>query len=228
MIKSLRTNFAPIVLVLLAGCSSMYGPTYSTWSVDLPNGEKTYRVDCYGLFEGAQVCQRKAEEICDKQPVRLLKGVAALDSNGASQPNTRELTFQCGAAPVAAASVAPATSTRRLSLREDATFEFDQIMLTNEGRARLDKLIADVRGTRLDQVIVNGYTDDVGTDSYNQGLSERRAAVIAGYLGDHGLRAGRFVVRGYGKADPVASNATAEGRAQNRRVEILLDSNSQP
>ncbi|MGS0893221.1 OmpA family protein [Burkholderia stagnalis] len=206
----------------------MSGPTYSAWSLDLPNGEKAYRVDCYGLLEGAQVCQRKAEEICDKQPVRRLKGVAALNPNDSSQPDTRELTFQCGAAPVAALpEAAPsAPSPKKVSLRGDATFEFDQAALTNDGRARLDALIADVRDARVDRVTVNGYTDDVGTDTFNQGLSERRAAAIAGYLGDHGLRAGQFVVRGYGKSNPVASNATVDGRARNRRVEILLESNA--
>ncbi|KWH30892.1 hypothetical protein WL99_14130 [Burkholderia cepacia] len=228
MIKSFGINLAPIVLALLAGCSSMSGPTYSAWSIDLQNGEQAYRVDCYGLLEGAQVCQRKAEEICNKRPVRLVQGVAGLGADGSRQLNTRELTFQCGVASVAESpappSLVPSPTASKVSLREDTTFQFDQAVLTSAGRDRLNKLLDDAQGTGIDLVTVIGYTDDVGTDDYNQHLSERRAAVIAAYLSEHGLHARQFVVRGYGKLNPVASNATAGGRAQNRRVEILLDS----
>ncbi|WP_419690735.1 OmpA family protein [Burkholderia theae] len=203
----------------------MSGPTFSAWSIDLPNGDTAYRVDCYGLFEGAQTCQRKAEEICVKQPVRVLQGVSALGADGSRRPNVRELTFQCGAAPIPTEPVSRSTATNRAVLRGDATFEFGQAELTAEGRAGLDRLVSDAQGATVDRVTVTGYTDDVGGDTYNARLSERRAAVIAAYLGEHGMHAGQFIVRGRGKADPVASNATAEGRAQNRRVEVLLDSN---
>jgi outer membrane protein OmpA-like peptidoglycan-associated protein len=71
-------------------------------------------------------------------------------------------------------------------------------------------------------VDVNGHTDSVGSDSYNFGLSQRRALSVANYLSAQGVDGRRLVVNGYGKTQPIASNATEDGRAQNRRVEIYL------
>ena len=68
---------------------------------------------------------------------------------------------------------------------------------------------------------ISGYTDSVGTDAYIMGLSKRRADAVANYLQSQGVQlAGRFTVNGYGESNPVASNDTAEGRAQNRRVVV--------
>jgi OOP family OmpA-OmpF porin len=72
-------------------------------------------------------------------------------------------------------------------------------------------------------VEVAGHTDSVGTDSYNQGLSERRAQAVVNYLVAKGINASRFKARGYGESEPVADNATDEGRAENRRVELRHD-----
>jgi len=67
---------------------------------------------------------------------------------------------------------------------------------------------------------VAGYTDSVGTDAYNQGLSERRANAVLDYFVSHGIEASRLTAVGYGESNPVADNSTADGRAQNRRVEL--------
>jgi outer membrane protein OmpA-like peptidoglycan-associated protein len=75
----------------------------------------------------------------------------------------------------------------------------------------------------FDTVKVSGYTDARASDAHNLALSEHRAQTVARYLSEHGLKARSYEVHGYGKADPVATNETAEGRAQNRRVEISLD-----
>jgi outer membrane protein OmpA-like peptidoglycan-associated protein len=71
-------------------------------------------------------------------------------------------------------------------------------------------------------VDVNGHTDSTGGDQYNLDLSRRRAASVASYLEAQGVDGRRFAVNGFGKSDPIASNATEAGRAQNRRVEIYL------
>lgn len=70
------------------------------------------------------------------------------------------------------------------------------------------------------RVEIAGYTDDQGSQKYNQKLSQRRAESVRRYLIERGIAAGRLTAKGYGKADPIADNATAEGRAQNRRVEM--------
>jgi outer membrane protein OmpA-like peptidoglycan-associated protein len=70
-------------------------------------------------------------------------------------------------------------------------------------------------------VNVNGYCDAIGTVRYNLKLSERRANAVVRYLSDHGVAEGRMSPHGYGKTNFVATNKTAEGRAQNRRVELV-------
>ena len=71
-------------------------------------------------------------------------------------------------------------------------------------------------------VDVYGYTDSTGSDDYNQQLSQRRAVAVATVLAGQGVDQRRFFIEGRGEDDPIASNATESGRAQNRRVEIQL------
>jgi OOP family OmpA-OmpF porin len=71
-------------------------------------------------------------------------------------------------------------------------------------------------------VEVAGHTDSKGSEEYNQGLSERRANAVKDYLNSKGVRASRLTARGYGESRPVASNDTDEGRAENRRVELIV------
>jgi len=77
-------------------------------------------------------------------------------------------------------------------------------------------------------VEVAGHTDNVGSDEYNQALSERRANTVAQYLEAHGLRADRVITVGAGETRPVATNDTPEGRQANRRVELTLTPLTQP
>ncbi|MDT4885035.1 Outer membrane protein A [compost metagenome] len=68
-----------------------------------------------------------------------------------------------------------------------------------------------------------GHTDNVGSDHYNQGLSERRAQSVADFLASQGVPADKLTSQGLGESQPVADNDSDEGRAQNRRVEIQVD-----
>jgi outer membrane protein OmpA-like peptidoglycan-associated protein len=107
-------------------------------------------------------------------------------------------------------------------------FEFNSAELTDEGRATLDEVAGNLKRLNFVSGTVIGYTDSVGADEYNQGLSERRAATVAAYLEDKGIAAGRLAVSGAGESEPVADNATAEGRAQNRRVVLRRTDCDQP
>jgi len=69
---------------------------------------------------------------------------------------------------------------------------------------------------------INGHTDSTGSLQHNQALSERRAASVANYLGGRGVDQRRISTMGFGPSQPVASNATPDGRAQNRRVEVAI------
>ena len=105
---------------------------------------------------------------------------------------------------------------------EGVHFDFDQATLRPEAIAILDKA-AGLLETQASVVVeVAGHTDSVGSEAYNQGLSERRAEAVKDYLESQGITATRLTARGYGEAQPVASNDTEAGRAQNRRVELIV------
>jgi OOP family OmpA-OmpF porin len=102
----------------------------------------------------------------------------------------------------------------------DAFFDFDKSVLKPEGKAKLDDLVGKIQGISLEVIIAVGHTDSVGTDTYNQKLSVRRAEAVKAYLVSKGIEKNRVYTEGKGEKQPVADNKTAEGRAKNRRVEI--------
>jgi len=111
----------------------------------------------------------------------------------------------------------------RVTLQADTFFDFDRSELKPEGAQALNDVVAQANDLRdLDVVIVVGHTDHTGTHEYNQRLSERRAETVKTYLVRQGMDSSRIQAEGKGKTMPIASNATAEGRARNRRVEIEI------
>ncbi|MDZ5433860.1 OmpA family protein [Pseudomonas fluorescens] len=107
----------------------------------------------------------------------------------------------------------------------DVHFQFDKATLTPS-----DKLVLDKIATRLKaeaptaRLTVTGHTDSVGSDTYNQKLSDKRAHSVVEYLIEQGVPRSNFVsVAGAGESQPVADNKTADGRAQNRRTEIKIE-----
>ncbi|WP_233120024.1 OmpA family protein [Rappaport israeli] len=79
------------------------------------------------------------------------------------------------------------------------------------------------RGAEVKEITIVGHTDSVGSEKYNQGLSERRARSVGDYMLENGVPASLIKAYGQGESQPVATNKTAAGRAQNRRVEITVD-----
>ncbi|WP_460890640.1 outer membrane protein OmpA [Ramlibacter alkalitolerans] len=114
----------------------------------------------------------------------------------------------------------PPAAATKVTYAADAFFDFDKAVLKPEGKAKLDDLIGKIQGINLEVIIAVGHTDSVGTDSYNQRLSVRRAEAVKGYLVSKGIERNRVYTEGKGEKQPVADNRTAEGRAKNRRVEI--------
>lgn len=110
----------------------------------------------------------------------------------------------------------------RVSVSSEASFDFDRYAIKPEFKPTLDK-VADVLYNDANlRIQVVGHTDSKGSDAYNQRLSERRAQATADYLISQGVAASQVEVEGRGESEPRADNATAAGRAQNRRVEIYL------
>ncbi len=102
-------------------------------------------------------------------------------------------------------------------------FDFDKSVIRKADIPELEKAVAFVKKYPNAKVSVEGHTDAIGTEQYNQGLSERRAAAVKAYLVKAGAAdASRIQTVGYGKSRPVADNKTAKGRFENRRVEVLI------
>lgn len=105
----------------------------------------------------------------------------------------------------------------------DVLFAFDSATLTPAAEATLDSVVEKLMGADVLAIRVDGHTDSVGSDAYNQGLSERRAASVVDYLTNQGVAAEKLSSQGFGESKPIEDNGTDDGRAQNRRVEIHVD-----
>jgi len=125
---------------------------------------------------------------------------------------------------------------RKFELSADALFDFDKATLRPQGRAKLDNLLQDLRGISYDSILVVGYTDPFGSDSYNQQLSARRATTVASYLVSRGVPADRIRAEGRGETELKVTSAqcgTVRTRAAiqcyqpDRRVEVMVTGASQ-
>jgi outer membrane protein OmpA-like peptidoglycan-associated protein len=104
-------------------------------------------------------------------------------------------------------------------------FGFDSDDLGTGAKSNLNQLVTVLNKYPETNIEIQGHTDNTGTDSYNLGLSERRAGSVAAYLKSNGIRSARITTKGYGESAPKYSNDTEDGRSQNRRVEFLITAN---
>lgn len=100
-------------------------------------------------------------------------------------------------------------------------FDFNKASLKPVSESALNRARSALGSAGALNFELQGHTDNVGKDDYNQKLSEARAATVVNWLVGHGIAAARLTSRGYGRSLPVASNETADGRALNRRVELV-------
>lgn len=119
----------------------------------------------------------------------------------------------------------PRPVAQKLTLSADALFDFDRSSLRAEGKAALDALLADSRDLNLEVILVVGHTDRIGSEGYNQGLSERRAATVKEYLIGHGIDPARIRAEGVGERQPVTAaecrHLGRENRANRQLVQCL-------
>ena len=106
-------------------------------------------------------------------------------------------------------------------------FAYDSDAITGNARTNLVELAQSLSKYQDTDVLIVGHTDATGSDSYNQGLSERRAASAANFLASNGVTRTRVKTAGRGEVEPIDSNETQEGRALNRRVEVVIVANEQ-
>ena len=104
-------------------------------------------------------------------------------------------------------------------------FDFNKATLKADAKKNLDKFAAEMADLPDTDITVLGHTDNVGSAEANQKVSDNRANAVSNYLQNKGIAKSRIVAEGHSFNDPVADNSTAEGRAQNRRVEIYISAN---
>jgi outer membrane protein OmpA-like peptidoglycan-associated protein len=187
----------------------------------------------------AQAAQATAEAQAEAQ---RLAAQQAQDAAAAAQAQAAQAAAAAQAAQQAAAQAEAEKEQLRATLLEqfnkilpttdtpqglkvnmaDVLFAFGKYDLKPEAREALAKLSGIVLGHPGLKLAIDGYTDSVGSDAFNQTLSEKRAEGVQTYLVAQGIDAGSVTATGFGKANPVASNDTAAGRQQNRRVEIII------
>ncbi|MGB3930397.1 MAG: OmpA family protein [Sphingobium sp.] len=109
-----------------------------------------------------------------------------------------------------------------LRMPSGITFAYDRADVQPQFQPTLNDVASVLAQYPKTYIDVLGHTDSDGTDAYNQTLSERRAQAVASYLVSRGVQSARIATRGYGETQPIASNATEEGKAANRRVEIKI------
>lgn len=102
-------------------------------------------------------------------------------------------------------------------------FDFDSSAIRPDAERTLQEVAQVLVSFRGRPVRLEGHTDAIASEDYNQKLSERRAGTVRGWLAGHGVEAGRMTPKGYGKSRPIADNATADGRQKNRRVEVIIE-----
>ena len=122
-------------------------------------------------------------------------------------------------APAPAPVAAPKPTGEKITIAADALFDFDKAVLRPEGKAKLDELVSKAGAIKLEVILVVGHTDRIGSDAYNQKLSERRAAAVKTYLVSKGIEANRVYTEGKGlkSSRSPATSARATRQPRNSR-----------
>ena len=116
--------------------------------------------------------------------------------------------------------------TLRVNFEGDILFTVDSAVLSPQSMTSLDEFAQVMREYPQTAILVQGYTDSTGSEEHNMALSQRRAQAVFNHLALREVEQGRMAAIGYGEGYPVADNATPDGRAQNRRVSILVKGNA--
>jgi len=145
----------------------------------------------------------------------------------AAAPAAESSSASSAAAVIPAAALAAAPSQnkpmRTVTVSGDAFFDTNKATFRKEAQPELEKISQRVRNvSSVEAVQITGFTDNTGTADYNQKLSEARASTVKDFLVKNGIDPSKITILGRGANDPVADNSTKEGRAKNRRVEVMV------
>jgi OOP family OmpA-OmpF porin len=127
-----------------------------------------------------------------------------------------ELVKKPEAAKPAAATPKPAA--QKVTLAADALFDFDKAVLRPEGKAKLDDVTSKLKGMKLEVIIAVGHTDRIGSDKYNQKLSEKRAEAVKAYLVGKGVEPNRVYTEGKGEKQPVTGDKCGKSEKKSKQL----------
>lgn len=218
-----KTAIATALLgtLMLAGCVSTRPYTGQTSDPNDPNRTRTGALIGAGI--GAVAGLLSGDDATERRQRALVgAGVGALAGGAVGVYQDRQEAALRQQLAGTGVNVVRQGDNIILAMPDSITFGFDSSELKPQFRPVLDNLAMTLREYNQTVIEVAGHTDSVGSDAYNQQLSERRAAEVAGYLASRGIMRQRMITIGAGESYPIASNATDAGRAQNRRVEITL------
>lgn len=220
MLRTPRTKTAALLAILLAGSGCATTDPYTGEQERARAGTGA----AIGAIAGAIVGAATGDDVKERRK-RALIGAGAGAITGASvgwymDRQEAELRERLRGSGV---SVSREGENIVLNMPGNVTFETESAALNARFFDTLNAVAAVIDEYDKTLVEITGHTDSTGTDEYNQALSERRAAAVGSYLESQGVSTDRMVIIGYGEARPIATNATAEGRAENRRVEITLE-----
>ncbi|QJQ95596.1 MULTISPECIES: OmpA family protein [Halomonadaceae] len=217
MLKALRLAYPLAAALLLAGCatSDPYGGQTQRGSTVTGAGIGAAVGAAAGALSGSGSTSRR-----DRALIGAAVGAAAGGGIGAymdrQEAQLRESMQGTGI------QVDRQGDDIVLNMPSSVTFGFDSSELTSTARSALNDVSSVLREYPETRINIAGHTDSTGSADYNQRLSERRAESVGSYLAQGGVDRSRLSMRGYGFSQPVASNDSETGRAQNRRVEITL------
>ena len=204
-------------------------------TVSLASAAGAQTVDNWTNGDGSLPWRNGTNELCWRNS-NWTPATAHPDCDGAIKPPPPPAPVAQAPAPAPAPAPEPAPAPpplapapiQSVSLQAETLFDFDKAIIKPAGKAALDGVVAELSKVNVETVIAVGHTDAIGTDAYNQSLSLRRVEAVKAYLVSKGVPSGQIKTEGRGESQPVASNQTREGRAQNRRVEIEVVGTQKP
>lgn len=210
---------ATTAMMVLSGCAAMK----REWGACAVGGAAVGAIA--GGLAGGTVVNNESSDRSDSLRGGAIAGgivggavIGGLLGHLICDPVTKEPIVQAAAPP----PPPPPSGTEIAELR-GTHFEFDSARLTDAGKAALDSVVSTMQGQPDLRIRAEGHTDSLGSDAYNEALGRRRAEAVRDYLVSQGIDGSRISVVSFGETKPVADNATAEGRARNRRVEIIAE-----
>jgi OOP family OmpA-OmpF porin len=214
--RELRTMAAGLLVVVsLTGCATMRERQWGSCAV----AGAVIGATLGGVTGGVTVNNVESNPSNGDRAGGILGGVAAGGALGALLGHVICDPEKTPPPPPPVAQAPPPPGTKLATIVAE-NFDFDKAVIKAHHTEDLDHVVKVMKDNPGLKVSVEGYTDSIGSDAYNQKLSERRAMAVKDYLVQHGIDGSRISTIGFGKSKPVASNETAAGRAKNRRADV--------